>query len=71
MVKLTAKTRKVLPASDFAGPGRTFPDEDRAHAIAAKGRATQQWKKGRISTAERDRIVAKANDRLAKLKNGR
>ena len=68
MAKLTAKTRKALPSGDFAGPGRTYPDEDRAHAIAAKGRATQQWKKGRISSADRDEIIRKANAQLAKLK---
>jgi len=68
MGKLTAKQRKALSASEFAGPGRSYPDEDRAHAIAAKGRATQQWEKGRISAAERDRIIAKANARLAKLR---
>jgi len=68
MTKLRARQRKALPTSDFAGPGRTYPDEDRTHAIAAKGRATQQWKKGRISAAERDRIVAKANAQLAKLR---
>jgi len=68
MSKLTAKRRKSLPARDFAGPGRSYPDEDRAHAIAAKGRATQQWKKGRISAAERDQIIAKANAQLEKLR---
>lgn len=35
MAKLTAKARKKLPASDFAGPDRTFPIEDKKHARAA------------------------------------
>jgi hypothetical protein len=35
MAKLTAKARKQIPASQFAGPGRSFPIEDKAHARAA------------------------------------
>lgn len=37
MAKLTAKDRKKLPASDFAGPGRSFPIPDANHAKAALG----------------------------------
>lgn len=35
MAKLSPSARKKLPAKDFAGPGRSFPVEDRAHAKAA------------------------------------
>ncbi len=35
MARLTAKQRKALPASDFAGPNRTFPMNDAAHKKAA------------------------------------
>jgi hypothetical protein len=35
MAKLTAKDRKALPAKDFAGPGRSFPINDKNHAKAA------------------------------------
>ena len=35
MAKLTAKDRKALPASTFAGPGRSFPIPDKGHAKAA------------------------------------
>jgi len=35
MAKLTKAARARIPAKDFAGPGRTFPIEDRAHAKAA------------------------------------
>ena len=35
MARLTAKTRKALPASTFAGPGRSFPIPDKKHAKAA------------------------------------
>lgn len=32
---LTKAQRKRLPAKDFAGPGRSFPIENEAHAMAA------------------------------------
>ncbi len=35
MARLTAAARAALPASDFAGPNRTFPVEDPTHARAA------------------------------------
>ncbi len=35
MAKLTKKTRKKIPTSKFAGPGRSFPIEDKAHSKAA------------------------------------
>ena len=35
MAKLTAKQRKKLPGKSFAGPGRSFPMNDKAHARAA------------------------------------
>lgn len=35
MARLSAKQRKALPAKDFAGPGRSFPINDKNHAKAA------------------------------------
>lgn len=35
MARLSAAARNALPASDFAGPNRTFPVEDASHARAA------------------------------------
>lgn len=35
MARLTAAARKALPDSAFAGPNRSFPVEDTAHAKAA------------------------------------
>jgi len=35
MAKLTTEERNRLPASDFAGPNRTYPINDAAHAKAA------------------------------------
>lgn len=34
-MKLSTKARSALPDEDFAGPDRTYPIEDRAHAEAA------------------------------------
>ena len=61
MAKLTTKGRKALPKSAFAGPGRSYPVEDRAHAANAKARATQAVKAGRMSSSEASKIKAKAN----------
>lgn len=41
MAKLKAKTRNALPDSDFAGPDRSFPINDPAHARNALARASQ------------------------------
>jgi hypothetical protein len=42
--------------------------DTRGRAANAKARATQQYKKGKISKATRDRIHAKANRKLGKTK---
>ena len=34
-MKLTAKARKAIPTKNFAGPGRSFPIENKSHARAA------------------------------------
>jgi hypothetical protein len=59
--KLTTKARKALPASKFAGPGRSYPVNDRSHAANAKARATQAVKAGRMSASSAAKIKAKAN----------
>lgn len=35
MARLTAAQRKKLPASEFAGPDKSFPIPDKGHAKAA------------------------------------
>lgn len=40
MAKLDAAARKKIPAKDFAGPDRSFPIEDAAHARNALARAS-------------------------------
>ena len=41
MAKLNAATRKKLPSKDFAGPDRSYPDEDKGHAKAALSRVSE------------------------------
>ena len=36
MAKLSTADRKALPAGKFAGPGRSFPVNDKNHAQAAE-----------------------------------
>jgi hypothetical protein len=66
MAKLTAKNRNALPKSDFAGPGRSYPVNDKSHAANAKARASQMESSGKISSAEKAKIYAKANKVLGK-----
>ncbi len=64
MSKLSSKGRDSLPAKDFAGPGRSYPVEDAAHARNAKARASQAVKAGRMSKAGESKIDAKADKKL-------
>lgn len=66
MTRLSAAQRKKLKPSQFAGPDRSFPVNDRNHAIQAKARAKQALDAGRMSRAQYDAIVAKANRVLGK-----
>ena len=66
MAKLTAKARKALPKSAFAGPNRSYPVPDASHAANAKARASQAVKAGRMSPATEKKIDAKANKVLGK-----
>ena len=64
MAALTTKSRNALPASSFAGPGRSYPVNDANHARNALARASQQLSAGRLSRAVYDRIVSKARAKL-------
>lgn len=70
MAKLTTAKRKKMPKSEFAGPGKSYPVNDRSHAANAKARASQAVNSGRMSKSQESRIDAKANRVLAK-KGGR
>lgn len=65
MAKLTAAARDKIPTKEFAGPDRSYPIEDDAHAANAKARAKQQLNKGKMSRAMYELIVGKANRKLA------
>lgn len=66
MAKLSTKARKKLPAKDFAGPGRSFPIPDKAHAIAAERLAPYSERKGNISKQQEMAVLAKARAFLQK-----
>lgn len=66
MARLTAKARSKIPASQFAGPGRSFPIPDKAHAIAAERLVGRSVKAGNISLGQAQRIRAKAARKLGK-----
>ena len=61
MAKLNAAKRKAMPKSEFAGPGRSFPVNDKTHARLAKSGASRALHVGNISSAEKAKIDAKAN----------
>ena len=66
MAKLSSGQRKAMPKSEFAGPDKSYPVNDRAHAANAKARATQQVKAGNLSPSTAAKIRAKANRVLGK-----
>ena len=59
---LTQTKRDKLKKSQFGLPcKRKYPMPDKKHAANAKARAKQQRKKGKLSRASYNKIVAKAN----------
>lgn len=66
MATLSTAQRKKLSRASFAGPGRSYPVNDRAHAANAKARATQMVKRGKLSASAAAKIRAKANRVLHK-----
>jgi hypothetical protein len=70
MAVLTTKARKHIAPSNFAGPGRTFPIEDKAHARDALGRAKQSLDAGHISERTYKHIVAMADKELGETPKG-
>ena len=66
MARLTTKARKSLPKKDFAGPGRSYPVENKKHARLAKAMASKEVDAGRLSRGEERKIDARANRKLGK-----
>ena len=64
-MKLSTEARKKLPDSAFAGPGRSFPVQDKAHAVAAERLVGRSVAAGNTSESEASKIRAKANRVLA------
>ena len=66
MGRLDAAARKRLPAKDFAGPHRSFPENNRSHDEAAIRDAPRAVKAGHITSGEAREIVAEAKRKLGK-----
>jgi len=67
MAELTERKRDKEPKSDFGLPEeRKYPMPDKSHARNAKARASQQVKKGNLTSAEKKKIDAKADRILDK-----
>lgn len=62
---MKAARRRKLRRSQFGLPGsRKYPVDTRARAANAKARATQMYRKGKLSKSAMQKIKAKANRRL-------
>jgi hypothetical protein len=68
---LTTKQRKHLQTSQFAGPGRTYPIQDAAHARNALARVAQQENAGNLTKTQADAIEAKAHAALLRFHKGK
>lgn len=66
MARLTAKARKAIPSKDFAGPSRSFPIENKAHAVAAERLVGRAVKSGSVTLAQAQKIRARAARKLGK-----
>ena len=65
MTKLTTATRKKIPTSEFALPGRRYPIEDEAHARNALSRVSQDG-----TPAEKTTVRRKVHRLFPRLKQG-
>lgn len=66
MSTLNAAARKQMPKKEFAGPGKTFPDNDPTHERLAISGATRSYNAGNISASEENSIKSKARAKLGK-----
>lgn len=64
MAVLNANQRHTLPASTFAGPGRSFPVPDANHAKAALSLVGRAEKHGSVTPAEAAHIRKVARAKL-------
>jgi len=68
MVPPNAAKRRRLAREGKANKDGGYPTDTRGRAVAAKGRAKQAVKKGRMSKGEEGKIDARANRKLGKRK---
>ncbi len=61
MARLTGSERKALPASDFAGPDRSYPVNDKSHARNALARVSQ-FGTGDLKRKVREKVFRKFPD---------
>lgn len=61
MTKLTSKARNAIPTKDFAGPDRSYPVEDRSHAVNALSRVSQFGTSG-LKAKVREKVYSKFPD---------
>jgi len=67
-MKLTSGKRGSMPKSQFAGPGKSFPVNDKTHQRMAISGATRSYNAGNISKSTEERIKSKARGLLDGLK---
>jgi hypothetical protein len=60
MANLTPSKRAKMPAKQFAGPGKSFPVNDKTHQRLAISGATRSERAGNISEDQADAIKARA-----------
>lgn len=70
MSVLTAADRKRIPAGKFGDPKRrAYPMPDKEHARLAKGRASEEYKRGALSAEMKGHIDRMANHILGRSDN--
>lgn len=69
MTDLTAAKRKGMSKGEFAGPGKSFPVNDKEHARLAISGATRSEHAGNISSSEEAKIKRKAERKLKTFKH--
>jgi hypothetical protein len=66
MAKLSTASRNSLADSVFALPGRKFPVNDKAHAVAAERLVGRSLKAGNITAGQAATVRSKAKRKLGK-----
>ena len=61
MAKLSTKQRDKMPKKEFAGPGKSFPIENKSHARNAISGAARSENAGKLSSASKAKIDTKAD----------